>query len=48
MAILHLAASNQSSEILVEKNGKLNLCWAATFIYADFIATRIDGHEIRH
>ena len=27
-----LAASNQCSEIIVEKNGKLNLYWAATSI----------------
>ena len=29
---LHKAASNQSPELIVEKNGELNLCLAATTI----------------
>ena len=38
-------ANNQNSEILVEKDGKVNLYWAATFIAADFVATRIFRHD---
>ena len=31
--------------MLVEKNGTVNLYWAATFIAADFVATRIFRHD---
>ena len=31
--------------MLVEKNGKVNVYWAATFIAADFVATRIFRHD---